>query len=272
MADVVSTKHRKEISSSQIEVVELLFKYRFCSVELLRSSLSLQTKAGLYRKLAILIDKGYVGKRYDKSYRILGKPAVYYLLPKGLSELRKLPKHESIDDNLIKYAYNDKRITSEQFIKHSLNIYKTSLQLTRLYPVLKFFTKREIKGLSYLPKNLPDAFVSLKLDNQTEPSRFFLDLIPDSMFGRELNKKVAAYIDFFEGDSWQAVAGNSLPRLLLLCENGTTEKRVQRQLARQMYDEELECYTSTFLSLANANASEYAIWSDVLDPDDLIFL
>ncbi len=181
MADVVGTKHRKELSSSQIAVVELLFKYRFGSVELLRSSLSLQTNAGLYRKLAILINKGYVGKRYDSRYKIVGKPAAYYLSPKGLSELRKLPKHESIDDNLIKYAYNDKRITSEQFIKHNLNIYKTSLQLTRLYPGLKFYTKRETKGLSYMPKNQPDAFVSLKPDNQAEPSRFFLDLIPDSM-------------------------------------------------------------------------------------------
>ncbi len=87
-----------------------------------------------------------------------------------------------------------------------------------------------------------------------------------------MDKKVAAYVDFFDGDSWQAVAGNNLPNLLLQCESGSTEKRVQRQIARQLSDEVLECYTSTYLSLANANTNEYAIWSDVSEPENLVSL
>ena len=99
----VKVKHRKLVSSSQVAVLELLYKFRFGSTELLRRSLGFSSDPSMYRKLVILIDKGFVGKRFESSYRIQGIPASYYLLPKGLMELRKLPNYQKIDDKLINH-------------------------------------------------------------------------------------------------------------------------------------------------------------------------
>jgi len=64
MSDSVGIKHRKVVSKGQLAVLELLYKFRFGSIELLRISLGLNEGPGLYNKLKILVDEGYVGKRW----------------------------------------------------------------------------------------------------------------------------------------------------------------------------------------------------------------
>lgn len=263
-------KHRKLVSSTQLAVLELLYKYRFGSSELLRSSLGLKSNASMFRKLVILKDKGYVEKRFASSYRIKGVPASYCLLPEGIRELQKLPKYQPINDKQIKFIYNNRNI-SEPFIAHNLDIYRSALHLQRLYPAIKLFTKPETSGLSYMPTVPPDLFVSLKQEDQAEPHRFFLDIIPSSTPRRVLEKRIADLLEFFEDGSWEETAGSVLPTLLILCESGSFEKRVQRMVARRLYDEELSCLTSTLLAIRNANPGEN-IWSNVDEPDDLVSL
>src|SRR5665213_2489434 len=173
-----SSNHRSVLNDGQLAVLGLLYKFRFGSIELLTRSLGLKVGSGLYQKLTILCELGYVDKHYDKSYRFRGMPAAYYLTPKGLKVLQKQPNYDSVDDKLIQYSYRDK-IVEERLILHSLALYKASWELQRLHPTLKLFTKREITGLVYFPKQRPDAFVTLKLKDQDKPLQFYLDVFPD---------------------------------------------------------------------------------------------
>ena len=58
MSGTVGVKHRKSVSKGQLEVLKLLYKYRFGSIELLRSSLGLNKTPVLYKKLESTFPRG----------------------------------------------------------------------------------------------------------------------------------------------------------------------------------------------------------------------
>ena len=271
MSDYTIVKHRKNISEGQLAVLRLLYKYRFGSIELLRISLGLNEGPGLYKKLEILIAQGYVGKRFESSYRIKGIPAAYYLKPSGLKVLQALPEY-SISDSLIKYSYSDKR-RSLVHITHCLQVYGALSKLHRLYPGLRVFTKRELAGQKHFPEELPDALVSLKLEGKTKPYRWFLDILADWTPRHKLDKKVAGYDEFFDNeDNYWGTSHHPLPVMLLLCESGTFERRVQRLVSRKLQGaevNELKYYTSTLKALKHADAASVEIWSGVEDPEEI---
>ena len=263
-------KHRSRISSSQIAVLDLLCQFRFASIDLLVISLNLKTLPGLRRKLKILVDQGYAGRRYDSSYRIKGMPVAYYITAKGLKALQALPKHEHIDERFIKSGYRDKSST-ESFISQHLAIYQASHDLRRLYPEIKFFTRRDLIPFTHFPENPPDAFLALQQVGDSGARRFFLDYIPDDMPRYLLDSKIAKYVRYFEEDGW-APTNSPLPTMLLLCESVTTERRVLRQTAKKLQtlnSDEPEYYTSTTRALKNASRNEKDIWTSVEDPDEL---
>ncbi len=249
--------------------MKLLYKYRFGSIELLKVSLELSVGPSLYRKLETLCDRGYIGKRYESSYKIRGLPAAYCVLAKGLQELQKLPGYEPIDEKVIKYSYKDKTV-SQAFISHNLQVYRTAIELQRLYPAIKFFTRRELTGRKHFPKNLPDAFVSLQAENTAKPRRYFLDLIPDSTPRYVIDKRIGDYYEFFETGGWEATK-SPLPAMLLLCESGSFEKRLQQLVSRKrrsLDSDEPEYFTSTLSALKSVNADSKIIWSNVDQPDE----
>lgn len=273
MSDVHVVKHRKGISSSQVSVLELLCKFRFASIELLVKSLNLKTVPGLRRKLKMLVEQGYAGIRYDRSYKIKGKPAAYYITAKGLKALRDLPGHDHIDERFIKSCYRDKTI-KEEFINQHLILYRASHELKRLYPDIKFFTRRDLIPYTHFPADPPGAFLALKAEGQADTKRFFLDIIPDSMPRYLLDGMIARYVEYFEAGGWD-VTESELPTMLLLCESVTTEKRVIRQAAKKLqslHSDEPKYLTSTIHALRNATRNEKNIWSDVDDPDELMTL
>jgi len=271
MSGTVGVKHRKSVSKGQLEVLKLLYKYRFGSIELLRSSLGLNKTPVLYKKLELLIDQEYVGKRYDSSYRIKGIPAAYYLRTMGFRELQKYPGYEAINDKLVKYAGSKDKIVRQGFIAEVLTVYGVALNFQKLYPELKFFTKRELASQKNFPKNLPDAFISLKASGQEKPNRYFLNVIADSTPRYEVDKLINDYYEFFDNYDWVKRTSSKLPAILLLCESGSYERRLQRWVIRKQgsLDDELEYFTSTLTALNN---DQKDIWSSVEEPDELVSL
>ena len=263
--------HRKNINVGQLAVLKLLYKYRFGSIELLRISLGLNKGPGLYKKLEILKELGYVGKKFDSSYRIKGISAAYYLEPSGLKVLQALPEY-SISDSLIKYSYDDKKRTLP-YITHYLQVYGALSELQRLYPGMRVFTKRELAGQKHFPEELPDALLSLKLESNTKPFRWFLDIFADWPPRYKIDNKVANYDHFFDSeDNYWGTSHHPLPAVLFLCESGRLERHVQRLVSRKIKNaevDELEYYTSTFKALKNASLEAQEIWSGVEDPEDL---
>lgn len=261
------------LNQGQIDIVEILYKYRFSSRQLIADSLGIKAGSSLHERLQVLMKHGYIGMRLDKRLKLLGTPAAYYLTPKALKALQALPGHEYITDSLIKSSYKDKTV-GQAFITHTRNVHKYTNLLKRQYPdTLKVFTRRELGQYDYFPKQLPDAFLSLKTNSPNRPKRFFLDFIPDAMDRYILDRRIASYCDFFRDGGWD-ITGSEYPTLLLISESGRAEKRVQRYVRARLVRsdmEELSVLTTTTRALEHTG-DRGEVWTSITEPDELVGL
>lgn len=148
---------RSVLKQGQLDILELLYKYRFGSRQLLADSLSIKAGSSLHEKLEVLVKHDYVEKRLDKRLKLLGMPAAYCLTPKGIRTLQTLPEHDFITDSTVKASYKDKTV-SQTFITHTLGVYKYTNLLKHRYPSLKVFTRRDMSKYGYFQINFPMLF------------------------------------------------------------------------------------------------------------------
>ena len=262
---------RSALKQGQIDILEVLYKYRFGSRQLVADSLGIKAGSSLYEKLNVLIKHGLVAMRQEKRLKLLGVPAAYYLTPKGLKSLQALDGHGHITEATIKASYRDK-VLSQAFVSHTLDVYSLTNALKHQYVDLKVYLRRDMSRFSYFPDSPPDAFLSLKLGNI--PQRFFLDVIPDSLPRNILDRRITSYAEFFDEGGWETT-NSELPGLLLVAEKGTTETRARRAASaainRADIDDDLGVYTTTMSALKGAAASD-TIWTSIDDADELLSL
>ena len=258
---------RVTLNSGQLAVLELVYKYRFGSRQLLANSLGVKPENGLYEKLEILVRGNYLGKHLEKRLTLQNVPAAYYLTSKGLKALQALPGHEFVGEQALQESYRDKSIVGNRFIAHSLNIYKQTQLLQKQYPGLKVFTGRDMSRYGYFPKRLPDAFLSFAGGNSDQPHRFFFDIARDQQPRSDLINKLATYVEFFDDGGWDET-GSEIPVVLLLCEWSPSEKSIQRLVRAQLnkLDSDLRVYTNSI------RAADKTTWTDVQDTDELVSL
>lgn len=261
---------RSTIKQSQIDILEVLYKYRFGSRVLLAHTLSVNDST-LYKKLMVLVKYGLVGVKSDNDTKIKGFPAAYYLTPNGMRFLASLPNHEHITQSVVASTYKDSTVT-QAFINQTLRIYAQGNSLSESLPSLRIFSRRDMSRYSYFPKPLPDAFLSLKTNAQ--PKRFFLDVIPDSTPTKPFYQRINSYMEFFDEGGWDVVSTEP-PILLFTCETGATERRVRRTAKASIYkaeaDVDIAAYTTTFGAIENLRENQ-AIWTSLDDPDELLAL
>ncbi|MDQ5932613.1 MAG: hypothetical protein QG649_698 [Patescibacteria group bacterium] len=257
------------LKQGQIDILELLYKYRFSSRQLLLDSLGegSGTDTNLYQKLEVLIKHGLVFKRHEPRQKLLGVPFAYSLTPKGLKVLQVLPGHDHVTDSVIKGWYRNKTV-DQKFVNRTIAIHKYTSLLSKFYPSLKVFTQRDLVKFTYFPKHLPDAVLSLPVEEGT-PLRYFFDLIPAGLPRKALDGKLMNYCSFFESGSWEVTKSDN-PAILLVASNGRAERQLQ-YIARarlQRYDElDLRIFTTTVQALARLNG-EGLIWTRVDDTDE----
>lgn len=258
---------RSVIKQSQIDVLEVLYKYRYGSRLLLARALQANDST-LYKKLRVLVKHELIDSKLDNDSKIKGLPVAYFLTPKGLRFLASLDSHDYITDKVIKASYRDKSL-KESTITHYLEVFSSVLALKSRYPGLKAYLHRDMSRFSYFPEPQPDAFVSLALEDTTK--RFFLDVVPAAQEKRPLFQRVAAYINFFDAGGWE-VTNTGLPKLLFIAETASVERQIRRIVKGAMHhlepDEEPAVYTTTQKAVQHMD-NEALIWSSLDDPDEL---
>ena len=80
-------KFRKSLNPNQLQTLLFLFKFRFITAPLL-SSITHKSRQSVQQSLQRLEEQDYIGKRYNSSYRLQGKQAIYYLRPKAIRILK----------------------------------------------------------------------------------------------------------------------------------------------------------------------------------------
>jgi hypothetical protein len=268
--DKTEFKTRRKLNAEQLEVLELLYKFRFGSNDLIAQYFGKKSRSFVFKRLSILLEQGFIGKRFDSSYRIQGKPAAYYLLPAGARKLQETrsPEDEAIN---IKGIYKDKTI-SELFIQHSLNIFAMYNQLKAHYSnSLDFFTKSDLASYEHYPRPLPDAFLSLEAEGSTK--HFFVEIPEDSQPFFTAVRKVKKYIDYKDSGEW-AITETDFPAILFVCESASLQKRLQKQIAKMLsktLTDDLVFVTATAEELRGLKDNN-AIWQSTSDPDEKLSL
>lgn len=263
-------KHRRKLNDEQLEVLELLLKFRFVSNDLIAEYFGKKDRSFVFKRLKILLEQGLIGKRFDSSYRIQGKPAAYYLLPAGARKLQE--RRDSEDEAVnVKSIYKDKTV-SETFIGHSLSIFAAYNQLKAQYgSKLDFFTKSDLARYEHFPKPLPDAFLTLETKNNTR--HFFVEILEDSQPFFTAVRKIKKYIDYKDSGEW-AVTEAEFPTILFICESASLQKRLQKHTTK-MLDKALVddfAFATTTKEKLKSFPEDDVIWQNVTDPDEMLSL
>lgn len=226
-------KYRKKLNQEQVAVLNLLYTFRFASNEHVAKFSGKKNAKHVQKRLKILEDQGYIAKRYDKSYKLKGKPAAYYLLPKGARALIAAGDSNPDEPINVKRIYKDKDV-SEGFIQHCLNLLAIFLALDALYgDRLDFFTKSDLnyEQYEYYPQPLPDAHIQLKTSSGTR--EFFLDIFEDSQPFFVLIRRIKKYLEYSGSGEW---SGDELPTILIVAENKSVHKRLRKRVAKELRD------------------------------------
>jgi len=219
-------KHRK-LNEQQLGVLKLLHKFRFGTNDLFAQYFGKADRSFAYKRLKILHEQGLVGKRFDSSYRLLGKPAAYYLTPDGARMLQEARGVQII----IKSIYKDKTV-SEQFVERSLELFAIRNQLHSEHgDDLLFFTRADMnrEEYDYFPHPLPDAYIRLKGSGK----HFFLDIFHDGEPSFVSKRRIKQYIKYDEDGDW-TVTETHLPTVLVVCESLNLANRVQKHITRAL--------------------------------------
>jgi hypothetical protein len=261
----------KAISYSQVAIFKQLYNYRFGTVDLLARDYGLSGAHSIYTKLAVLVKHGYLGRKYQCSYRLEGRAAEYFLLPKAFSYLRLL---DNISGNTLKNIYKDVH-ASRRFIDYCLDIYRVDLALKSYYRhKLWIFTGSNLNFIEFkhFPRPLPDSFISLRVSSDPQIPRqyYFLDIYSSHVPLFVHSKKLKNYCQYLAGGQWEQVTHTQLSGILMVAETPALARRLLETTAdilesAAINDDQL-FYITTKDQLLNLSSEDPAIWQQVIKP------
>lgn len=247
-----SPKYRKSISSSQVRLLELLFKFRFVSVPLLSEWLK-KDKSTVYERLLVLVEQGYAQKQYDSSYRLPPRPAAYSLAAKGIKYLRDSSQDDKYSQLALRNMYKN-RSASVPLVDHSLDLFKLCLQLNKQHlETFDIFTKSEMTRFDDFLRPLSDLYLRRNNKRSAKPS-YLLEVVEAGTMTWVLKKRIQIHQEWFEAheEGWD----EGYPTLLFICENNNTEKRIRNIVLNSYLD--FGVYSTTRERLGTG---ETGVWS-----------
>lgn len=235
----------ERITKQQLDILELIYRFRFVSTKHISRLLGTKYIQQAQQRLNTLLTKDYIGKNFSNLDRLTGKYASYYLLSGGRKTLKKYQAQLSngldrdLSTKVLHNIYKDKTAT-DRFIKHQLDLGDIYIELSRLYKdKFGFYTKSEFSKdtYEYYPQPLPDAFMLLGNEggkNENETKEFFVEYFEDNVPFWVYRKRIKQYVTYAEEGDWESSVDTKQPKVLLICENLTLQRRTKRFLKRNI--------------------------------------
>lgn len=255
----MNPSQRKALNKDQLKVLHALYRFRFGTEELLAKNQGNISRRFMHERVRILQEQKYIGRRYAKSYRLAGKAATYYLLPKGIEVLKQRPDdfRYQVLRNIRKDAH-----ASERFARHCVNVFGVYCKFKELYgDSFKFFTRSHLAlpEFDYFPKPLPDAYVSFrKAETGDKLRHFMLECFDGTMPQSAMKQRIEQYVTHADSGEWTPKA--AYPKILLVCESKTLQTRLQKWAREAMEDgwtKDLKITATTKDKLAVAVETEF---------------
>lgn len=263
-------QYRKKLNQKQIELMHVLYRFRFATTELIAEYQGKKNGTRVYPRIMTLVEQGYIGRNFEPEYRKLDKPATYFLLPRGVSALKKASSKQ-YDAKVLHNVYGDKD-ASPSFIEENIAIFGAYCRLKARYgDTLQFFTKSDLAGFDHghFPEPLPNAY--LRLTEGEGIKQYFLDFHPSEPtrpFFKSV-RRIKQYTAHADSNKW-AATGESLPQILALCDTPALQKRLQKRMAKEKHT------ALHFLLTAKESLKKVVedahIWQLADRPDELVSL
>lgn len=213
--------YRKPLNDKQQDILALLARFRFATAPLISSYLGTTTRRYIHERLRILTEQEYIGKRYDNSYRLAGRSAEYFLLPKGIEALAE---NENYSKKFLKLLAKDVN-ASDRFVRHCLNILSAAVQLKGVHgDKLQFRTRSDYAGNELFPQSLPDGYVFMQ--NGNNRTHYFVECFDGTMPESVMRAAISKHIEFYDNDNWTTDA--AYPTVLLMCRDERLKAKVEK--------------------------------------------
>jgi DNA-binding MarR family transcriptional regulator len=246
-----TTKHNS-LNAKQLQILALLYKFRYTTTLHLAAYKNIRQDS-LHKTLNILVQQNYIERKYDNSFKIDRKPAIYYLSKKGIAELKQ---DERFDADVLHAFYKNSTL-SDAFIQHSLDTMAICNTLRALHPdVFHIYTKQELHGNDAFPETKPDLY--MKPVSQ-DASGFLLYLLEDARTFI-VKKRLQEILEHYEEEGW---GSDVYPSLLFVLANAATEKRVARLMSELLENagiDEITFYTTTLNAMQKPFVAS-AVWT-----------
>jgi hypothetical protein len=217
-------------NQNQIDILLLLYKFRFTTSNLLNQKLKLQHRTSINSRLQILEDQEFIGKRYDKSYKLMNRPASYFMLPKGFAAIKGM---DGISNNVLKNMYKDVKAT-DSFIERNLIIFDLYNKLESIYGQLfDMYSKSELTGMKDMPEVLPDGLIQLKTSDSPRAKErcFFIYYVKERQPLLAISNVITKQLEYGDSEDWSELFAKP-PAIILICDSSTLERRLHRQAGR----------------------------------------
>lgn len=208
----------KQLTTQQLTILKIIYKFRFVTSDLTAHYRS-TSRIAAYKSLTVLHKSGYVGRRYEESYKLLGKGARYYLTPQSLKLLKQI---DGVNEGVLHSRYKDKYST-ESFVSSALEAFKMALEIRSNYPdMFIIFSQYELASYTQFPRPLPSLYLKRIEADQEKPNEYFIEIIGDSYFF-VVKKLIDRYVEHYEEGEWQSGA---YPQLILQTSNASLRKKI----------------------------------------------
>lgn len=203
-----------EIKDKQLEILILLYKFRFLNRTQIQKMLNHKYFNTIILWLNDLTNKKYIVREFNKKFA--SQPSVYFL---DKLSIIKLKGRDGIKNNLLAKVYKSKTLT-QRFRRHCMflaDIYLSLLDLTKNSNAkLHYYTKTQINGMRYMILPEPDAYFAIE-DAKKNIKRYFLDVFDYPAPKVELKKRVEQYFNYYEENYWQDNTGHPFPEVIMVC-------------------------------------------------------
>lgn len=221
--------HKSKLNDKQIHILKLAYKFRYLTTNNLARRLNI-THNSAYSALTILNDTGYLGKLYDKSYKLAGKSARYYLTLEAVKFLSD--KEFSLSKRVLSTRKSEGEKSTE-FIDLQVELFTLYLDIKdSTSDNLVILTGSEMATLKGFIRPYPGLYVQ----NRTNGKQYFVDL----MDGQHLflaKKRIRKYIDHYESDKWEA---KTYPEVVIVRSRDSERKQLDWYIKQQLEDKYLD--------------------------------
>jgi len=239
-----------KITNKQIEILNLIYKYRFLNRTQIQAFLNHKYHKRIIDWLKDLTEKEYLNRIYPNSAVIVMSPTIYYA---GINAIRYFKLLDLDNNTYLKKLYRDNERT-ENFIAEQLLIADSGLHLIERNKKreihYEFLTAADVTSNS-IYKFMEDLSPQLIYTRKTksEFKQFVLVILDSAQPKYMIKKKMKSYIELFFTNEWEENVGQPFPIILFSCQTKALmiyTKRTMRWLLDDYQNpEEFEAWFAT---------------------------